>query len=401
MSLYIDLSEFLGNPIRTGIQRISGELCRYLPPNAAIPVRLRSGGYVGFAPELIGEIGEYFRDPKHSGLWEIRRLGAIENGVAVDVSPDDTILVPEVFDNVDRLAYFRTIPDRELKRYRFIVFDLLPLTHPEYFPPEVPPRYFAYYQLVRRAQWCGFISGYTRDMYYERLKRTSARGGIVLPLGADSLGPRPDAPALNRPLTFSVLGTIEPRKNHELILEAFEPLFRQINGLSLEFIGTMGWVDPEFAHRVQALASNEKSGLRFHKAHGDGSIKSYIEQSRATIYVSSAEGYGLPPVESLWVGTPVIASRTIPSLGGLGPAGIHFVEPLSAVNLRQAVLAFLDDTYANQKAQETMDLNLPTWKSFTDEVLRWCTQGTGDKCEEEHFATSDRTSLHLQGLQTP
>ncbi len=399
MSLYLDLSEFLVNPIRTGIQRIAGELCRYLPPGAAFPVRVRSDRYVALAPELIQVIGSYFRDAQHSALEEIRRLGAPENGEPTDVSASDTVLVPEVFDNAERLAYFRKVPDRELERYRFLVYDLLPMTHPEYFPTDAPPRLHSYFQLVKRARRCGFISEYTRDTYYGRLRRTNARGGIVLPLGSDSLGPRPDWPALNRPLTFSVLGTIEPRKNHELILEAFEPLLRQIEGLNLSFIGAMGWVDPAFAHRIHTLASDKNSGLLFHPTRSDGAIRSYIEQSRATIYVSSAEGYGLPPVESLWLGTPVIASTTIPSLQNLGSAGIHYIDPLNVLNLRRAVLAFLEDDYANQKTEETMRLNLPTWKSFTDEVLRWC-DPAACSCEQGDLKASGAPSSDLHGLQT-
>ncbi len=375
MNLYIDLTEFLANPITTGIQRIAGEICRYLPPNAAIPVRLHSGGYVALSPALITAIGKYFRDPSKSGAAEISRLGEIENGSRVKLSSRDSVLVSEAFDEAERLTFFRYMPEQELRRYRFIIYDLLPLTHPEYFPPHTVLAFASgYFQVIRRASACGFISEYTRDAYYGRLKRSASRDGVVLPLGCDALGARAVRPALNRPLNFSVLGTIEPRKNHELILEAFEPLLRQIDGLTLSFIGKMGWVDSEFAHKVQTLASDRHSGFRFHSAPGDGAVRSFIEQSRATIYISSAEGYGLPPVESLWVGTPVIASSTIPSLKDLGLTGIHLVEPLTVLNLRRAVLAFLEDAHANQKTEETMRLNLPTWHSFTQEVLRWCAQ---------------------------
>jgi glycosyltransferase involved in cell wall biosynthesis len=370
MSLYIDLSEFLTNPIRTGIQRIAGEICRYSPPNAVIPIRFHSGRYVSLPSTLIDAIGKYFRDADESGAAEIRQLGSIESGSAIQMSREDAVLVPEVFDNPQRLAFFREMHEQELRRYRFIVFDLLPLTHPEYFVSHLP--IFGYYSILRRASCCGFISEETREVYYGRLKRTETRGGVVLPLGCDSLGPKADRPTVNRPLAFSVLGTIEPRKNHELILEAFEPLLRQIDGLSLSFIGKMGWVDSEFARKVQAFASDENSGFRFHSGPGDGAIRRHIEQSRATVYVSVAEGYGLPPVESLWLGTPVIASTAIPSLRRLGSAGIHYVEPLNAVSLRRAVVAFVEDVYANQKTEETLNLNLPTWQSFTQEVLHWC-----------------------------
>jgi glycosyltransferase involved in cell wall biosynthesis len=374
MSFYIDLSEFLTNPITTGIQRITGEMCKYLPPGMAIPVRLDSDGYVAFSSGLIDTIGKYFSQGSHIGATEIYRLGDVKNGLRITITPADTILVPEVFDNPQRLAFFRDMPEEELRQYRFIVFDLLPVTHPEYFWAD-KRGIFEYYRLLRRASNCGFISQETSDIYHGRLKRSDHPDGVVLHLGSDSLGPRVVQPPLNRPLTFSVLGTVEPRKNHELILDAFEPLLPQIGGLNLSFIGRMGWVSTDFARKVQTLAANKDSGFQFYSAPGDEAIRSCIEQSRAILYVSAAEGYGLPPVESLWLGTPVIASSIIPSLNRLGSAGIHYVEPLSVPSLRQAVLAFLDDVYANQKTEETTRLNLPTWRSFTEQVVRWCAEG--------------------------
>ena len=374
MSLYLDLSEFLSAPMKTGIQRISGEICSYLPSEAAIAVRLNEDHYVALPPELVGVIGKYFRADGESWRGEINRLGAVENGLPIKVSLGDTALVPEVFDNPQRLQFFRNMREPDFARCRFIIFDLLPMTHPEYFPPGTPLNLAGYYQVARRASRSGFISEYTRDAYYHRLKRAADDGGVVLPLGCDSLGPKPQGAKLDRPLEFTVLGTIEPRKNHALIMDAFEPLLQQIDGLSLSFIGKMGWVDSAFAQRVHTLAADKGSGFRFYPASGDEAIRRRVEQSRATIYVSAAEGYGLPPVESLWVGTPVIASIYNPSLKNAGGAGIHFVEPLTAVNLRRAILAFLDDAYANQKVEEAMRTHLPTWRSFTTEVLRWCQQ---------------------------
>ena len=372
MSLYIDLTEFLANPIKTGIQRITGEICRYLPVDALIPLRLSSSGYVALPPDLIRSISRHFSDAGEQEVHQIRSLGAIENGFAIHPALSDTVLVPEVFDNPQRLAFFRQMQEQDLQRHRFIVYDLLPITHPEFFVAAGMVPICGYYQLLRRARRCGFISEYTRDAYYRRLKRTSDHDGVVLPLGCDALGPMTFCAPLDRPLAFSVLGTIEPRKNHQLILDAFEPLLGRIEGLTLSFIGRMGWVDPAFAQRVHSLASNPSSGFHFHSAPDDGAIRNYVERSRATIYVSAAEGYGLPPVESLWIGTPVIASNNIPSLERLGSTGIHRVAALNIVNLRRAVLAFVDNSYANLKIEETSQLNLPTWQSFTQEVLRWC-----------------------------
>ncbi len=387
MSFYIDLTEFLTNPITTGIQRIAGEICRYMPPHAAIPIRFSSDRYRALPPALIEVIGGYFRDPSDDAVAEIRRLGAVERGSPMKASRSDTVLVPEVIIDPKRLSYFGSISDEELQRYRFIIYDLLPITHPEYFRTEWLLEIFAYYKILRRATSCGFISEDTQEDYYRRLKRTNTRGGVVLPLGSDGFGPKMGPPALNRKLRFTVLGTIEPRKNHELILNAFEPLLRQIKGLSLSFIGKMGWVDPDFAQKLQRLAGDKNSGFEFHSGTDDDTIRRCIEQSRATIYISVAEGYGLPPVESLWVKTPVIASKAIPSLRNLSD-GIHFVEPLDVINLRRAVLAFLDEGYAAEKVEETKRLKLPTWHSFTQEVLRWCEQPTAGVSETNQRASA-------------
>lgn len=377
MSFYIDLSELVKNPITTGIQRIEGELCRYMPSRTVVPVRFHAGAYVALPPALINTIARYFRDPGEQGMVELRRLGAVENGVTIHIAKDDVVLVPEVIIEPERLNYFDGMSDEELGRYRFIVYDLLPLTHPEYFWSHWHLEICRYYRIIRKASDCGFISDVTREIYYHRLRRSTAYGGVVLPLGSDSLGPRADRPASERPLSFTVVGTIEPRKNHELILEAFGPLLRHVPGLKLTFIGKMGWVESKFAEKLRTIAQDENSAFHLYCECSDGAIRRLVEQSRATIYVSTAEGYGLPPVESLWAGTPVIVSSTIPSLRGLGSAGIHCVEPLSVVNLRRAVLAFMDDRYAARKIEETTHQNLPTWQNFAEQVLRWCGQANG------------------------
>ena len=61
---------------------------------------------------------------------------------------------------------------------------------------------------------------------------------------------------------------------------------------------------------------------------------------------------GWPPVVSLWLGTLVIASAAVPSLEALGSAGVHIVEPLNVLNLKKAVLAFPEGSYADRKREK-------------------------------------------------
>jgi glycosyltransferase involved in cell wall biosynthesis len=373
MSLYLDLTEFLNNPITTGIQRIAGELCKYMPRGAATPVRLGAEGYYALPFELVEAMGRHFGNPTQNGIQGIRRLGTIPAGSKpLRLRSDDRVLVPEVTLEDRRLRFWESLPDTELARYYFIVYDLLPVIHPEFFGDWLVD-ICRYYRVLRRASNCGFISEQTRQDFYGRLKRTRDGNGVVLPLGSDGLGPRTSkAGTQELSRQFTVIGTIEPRKNHKLILDAFESLLRDVPGLTLSFVGSMGWVEGSFAQRVQAMAADKSSGFRFVSGADDATVRSEIERSRATIYLSIAEGYGLPPVESLWSGTPVIASRTIPSLQPLGDKGIHYVDPLTVEQLRSAVLAFLDDDYCRAKTAEAALVELPTWRDFTREVFAWC-----------------------------
>ena len=151
MSLYIDLSQFLAVHMRTGIQRIGGELCRYFPSNALTPVRLVGQSLVALPQELIKVIGGYFGDR--------------------DGSADVRLILPVIF-GADRGEFFREMPEDQFQRCRFVVYDLLPFTHPEFFPAWMSAAMFPYYHVIRRSRNCGFISGYTKDVYHRRLRRS-------------------------------------------------------------------------------------------------------------------------------------------------------------------------------------------------------------------------------------
>lgn len=59
---------------------------------------------------------------------KIGQLGGFENGLKIEISSRDTVLVPKIFGE-QRAAFFRTMSEQILQRCRFIIYDLLPLTH--------------------------------------------------------------------------------------------------------------------------------------------------------------------------------------------------------------------------------------------------------------------------------
>lgn len=124
---------------------------------------------------------------------------------------------------------------------------------------------------MRAAPNVAFISSWTWDAYYRRLLcQTTTSPGPVLHLGSDGLGDRPAAPPSRRRRSkFTVIGTIEPRKNHTLILDVCESLLREIEGLRVVFPGHMGWVDTPFAERVRWMAAGGCPGFEHYSSPSD------------------------------------------------------------------------------------------------------------------------------------
>jgi glycosyltransferase involved in cell wall biosynthesis len=371
MSVYIDLTEFLKNPLLSGIQRVTAQLCQHWPSDKLEPVKFVDGtGLVTLDRRLVRSIGSYFERPATAIKQLTSRFGLKRHPLRL--STQDTVLVPELFYDPARIAFYEAAHDRDPAPYRFIVYDLKPIEYPEFFPNMPMDIICGYFRMIRRMPHCAFISEATRDAYCLRLLRSRQSTGTVLRLGSDGLGPRPTAAAPPRSMKFTAIGRVEASKNPELILDAFEPLLGEIPDLKLVFIGKIGHGAPGFVAKLSRMSANPASGVEHYSQPGDEMIRAHIDDSRATLFLSGAEGFGLPPVESLWRGTPVIASPEIPSLEKLGQKGIRTVQPLTESGLRQAVLEFSDDSYAVRKAHEALALELPTWKDFAEQVARWC-----------------------------
>ncbi len=140
---------------------------------------------------------------------------------------------------------------------------------------------------------------------------------VAAPLGVTLAEPKPIPPDLDtdRPY-FVALGTIEPRKNHALLLDVWEGW----NDPAQLFIcGRRGWNNEAVFARLDAGVA----GVRECPELDDGQIATLLTGARALLFPTFAEGYGLPPIEALAHGTPVVVSD-IPALREvLGDAAVY------------------------------------------------------------------------------
>src|ERR1044072_2999151 len=137
------------------------------------------------------------------------------------------------------------------------------------------------------------------------------------------------------------VGTIEPRKNLATLVRAFAQLLQQTSlRPQLVIAGREGWMMDEF-HRLIGQA-NLGDRIHFTGYIDDEDLVALYSSCRVFVYPSVYEGFGLPPLEAMACGAPVIAGN-IPVLRETLADHALLVEPLDTDGLATAIASVLSD----------------------------------------------------------
>ncbi len=171
--------------------------------------------------------------------------------------------------------------------------------------------------------------------------RTFAPGATVhiVPFGADHTPVSTQSlhPLGDRPYALC-LGTIEPRKNHRPLLEAWRRL-REPRPL-LVVVGRIGW---ECEEVVLALRGAVTDGLVDWRTDvEDAGVWSLIQHAELLVYPSLWEGFGFPPLEAMQLGVPVVANDIVP-LRELGDGALAFADATNPAALAETIERVLRD----------------------------------------------------------
>ena len=109
-----------------------------------------------------------------------------------------------------------------------------------------------------------------------------------------------------------------------------------------------------------------------------------ISGSTALLFLSEAEGYGLPPMEALSVGCPIIASQDLPALEQIPANGQIRLEMMNQELVYAAVEQLADPILNARYRSEIEELELPTWQRFAADVERWVASGLQQERSESH-----------------
>lgn len=379
-----DLTEFLGSLVRSGIQRVAFKIARHWPNAGQLqPCRVDESGTIWSLPtQVFDEMAVYFGASPGSPDQAARQLRRYAEGGKIlprrDLDRFSAWFNPEVFFQPHRIRFYQDL----LKTWKsdnvfFMIYDLLPWLHPEWFDQTALPHTLDYPLLLRRVRHHAFISEQSRQDFARRFLREDRPLGPAVALGADSLGV--SAPSYDPARRcFAVLGTIEPRKNHLAVLDAFERLWAVGEEAELLFLGRMGWVGSDLEDRVRKLERTQPR-FRWCADASDQELSAQIRRCRATIYPSHAEGFGLPPLESLALGVPVIVSEHLPSVQMIASGGQLRVAQPDSESLVAAVQDLLREDTLRRLIDELRLLELPTWKAMGQELSGWIETSLADR----------------------
>ena len=134
---------------------------------------------------------------------------------------------------------------------------------------------------------------------------------------------------------FLFVGTIQPRKNYERLLQAFDRFARETNEPHLlALAGGRGWQTDRFDRAMRSMQSPER--VRVLGYVNDADLPALMSGAVALTLPSLHEGFGLPALEAMACGTAVIASNTTALPEVVGEAGL-LVDPLDVGAIAEAL----------------------------------------------------------------
>ncbi len=147
--------------------------------------------------------------------------------------------------------------------------------------------------------------------------------------------------ALQNTPFFITIGTIEPRKNHILLLHLWRQLAAELGEAcpKLVILGKRGWKIDNLVHLLEKSPGLRRHVLEVNDA-SDQDMIALLQHARALLFPSFAEGWGMPLAEALTLGTPAICAD-IPALRECGREHALYLDPLDGLSWKQAILAHL------------------------------------------------------------
>ena len=285
-------------------------------------------------------------------------------------------ILPEAYST--RGDLFLALENSNVRVITFI-HDVLPITNPAYFPSFVVDNFNKWFNFVFKIS-DEFVTS-TKVLadqlqeIFQTLNRSKtveiARFGSVFESDhIRGLIPRPKDP--RRSLRILMVGTVEPRKAHLEVLRVVEELLEDGIQIELKLIGKEGWVGVPTSER--SIVEETTRGYRESKFYSkqifweqkasDADLMEAYLSADCLLQASYAEGFGLPILEAMSLGLPVVA-RDVPVFREICSDSAHYFS--NEKELKELIREFASQGFVGAKSQVQ---SKNTWKDFAETIYR-------------------------------
>jgi glycosyltransferase involved in cell wall biosynthesis len=259
-----------------------------------------------------------------------------------------------------------------------LLHDLIPVTHMPFCAYEVVSKFREYLEALACVDALWAVSGeslreFERYVSHNGLPLPSQREVIWLP-GQFASEPRSLSSttpvSADEPLLVLCVGSIEPRKNHRNLIEAFRSLFDRRADMKLRLV-LLGHRFAEADDLIEWLEEvvRIEPRITWTGLLSDTELGELYRRADFTVYPSLVEGFGLPVMESLWMGRPCLChcDGVMAELAAQG--GCLTADMSSPIAIARALERLADEVELRQRlAREAREREIGDWSSYAAKI---------------------------------
>lgn len=379
--LVIDITEPLSlkrvRVLPTGIARVTQEYTRYFGSRSTALVRFAEG-ILEFSAEdsqrLFAEVLSPARGLAPSTWWMLLKARALGTGYT---HKKPRLLLKTGYNGMWNQRYLKYLSDSSIKPC-FFVHDLIPLTLSATYYLNLIGKYQTLFKNVLKVGAGVVVSSHITQQEMTTFAKEQGLPCpplLVAPLAAAPLPPPSPYPLLDKPY-FVMLGTFHPRKNHLFILKVWQQLAQKYRDKTPHLV----LIGQPILHRKHVAscmrACRELEGLvTIVWGCPDQDLSSWLHHATGLLFPTLAEGFGLPLVEALASGVPVLASD-LPIFREVAGNIPEYADPKDHDRWVELIGAYAQPESPQRKAQceRIASYPLPTWQQHFTEVESWLMQ---------------------------
>ncbi|GAB6078981.1 glycosyltransferase family 4 protein [Hydrogenobaculum acidophilum] len=281
-------------------------------------------------------------------------------GKKVKLEQSDIILLADAFwSQTYSKSFFNTIKTLNVVS---LIYDIVPITNPETQPEHIVKAFnTVVVDIMANSKLIITTTNSEKNIIETFLKSKNIEKPIyVVPLGVDiKLAKNPVKPSAGIYFDnfYLMVGTIEPRKNHMLVLKAFHKMWEEGESSTLVIVGRIGWKYEEVLNFINTSPFKNKK-LFFLEEVKDEELEYLYQHTKALIMASYREGFGLPVIEAMVRGVPVIASD-IPVFREIASDYPTYFDPYNQDSLISAIKS------SKNLERKPANIKLNTWEDTT------------------------------------